>query len=141
MNWRNLSNWSRSARNTMWCLAGCAAGDFGTIAYVDWKGIQMSTHLLMGLAMMNGILTSILLETVILLKQMGFSNALRTALGMSLVSMVAMELAMNAVDYVGNGGSLGVSVWMIPALGAGFLAAWPYNYWRLEGHGKSCCGK
>ena len=56
----------------------------------------MSTHLLMGLAMMNGILTSILLETVILLKQMGFGKALRTALGMSLVSMVAMELAMNA---------------------------------------------
>ena len=74
----------------------------------------------MGLAMMNGILTSILLETVILLKQMGFGNALRTALGMSLVSMVAMELAMNAVDYVGNGGSLGVSVWMIPALGLAF---------------------
>ena len=70
---------------------------------------------------------------------MGFGNALRTALGMSLVSMVAMELAMNTVDYVGNGGSLGVSVWIRP--GAGFLAAWPYNYWRLEGHGKSCCGK
>jgi hypothetical protein len=47
---------------------------------------------------------------------------------------------MNAVDYYGNGGSLGVSVWMLPALGAGFLAAWPYNYWRLERHGKSCCG-
>ena len=140
MNWQNRMNWNRSARNTLWCLVGCAAGDFGTIAFVEWRGIEMSLQALMGLAMLNGILTSILLETLILLRQMDFGKALRTATGMSLVSMVAMELAMNAVDYFGNGGSLGVSVWMVPALLAGFLAAWPYNYWRLERHGRSCCG-
>lgn len=133
-------NWARSARNTLWCLVGCAAGDFGTIAFVEWRGIEMSMQLLMGLAMLNGILTSIALETLILLKQMDFGKALRTALGMSLISMLAMELAMNLVDYYGNGGSLGISVWMLPALLAGFLTAWPYNYWRLERLGKSCCG-
>ena len=100
----------------------------------------MSMQLLMGLAMLNGILTSIALETLILLKQMDFGKALRTALGMSLISMLAMELAMNFVDYYGNGGNLGISIWMLPALLAGFLTAWPYNYWRLERLGKSCCG-
>ena len=133
-------NWGRSARNTLWCLVGCATGDFGTIAFVEWRGIEMSMQLLMGLAMLNGILTSIALETLILLKQMDFGKALRTALGMSLISMLAMELAMNLVDYYGNDGSLGISVWMLPALLAGFLTAWPYNYWRLERLGKSCCG-
>ena len=100
----------------------------------------MSMQLLMGLAMLNGILTSIALETLVLLKQMDFGKALRTALGMSLISMLAMELAMNLVDYYGNGGNLGISIWMLPALLAGFLTAWPYNYWRLERLGKSCCG-
>ena len=133
-------NWGRSARNTFWCLAGCSAGDFGTIAFAEWRGIEMSMQLLMGLAMLNGILTSIALETLILLKQMDFGKALRTALGMSLISMLAMELAMNLVDYYGNGGNLGISIWMLPALFAGFLTAWPYNYWRLERLGKSCCG-
>jgi len=115
-------------------------GDFGTIAYVLWQDIEMPMKNLMVLAMFNGILTSILLETLILLRQMDFGKALRTAMGMSLISMLAMELAMNLVDYYGNGGSLAISIWVVPAIIAGFLTAWPYNYWRLERLGKSCCG-
>lgn len=105
MDWQNRMNWSRSPHNTLWRLVGCAAGDFATIAFVEGKGIEMSLQALMGLAMLKGILTSILLVTLILLRQMDFGKALRTASRMSLVSMGAMELAMNAVDYFGNGGS------------------------------------
>ena len=42
------------------------------------------------LAMFNGILASIILETIILLKQMKIKDALKTALGMSLISMISM---------------------------------------------------
>ena len=47
----------------------------------------------------SGICTSILLETIILWKQMGPIQALRTAVGMSLISMILMELAMNLTDF------------------------------------------
>ena len=48
--------------------------------------------------MFNGILLSVVLETFVLLRQMAFTHALRTALGMSMISMLAMEIAMNLTD-------------------------------------------
>ena len=60
---------------------------------------------IMALAIFNGLLTSIILETFILCKQMAFNLALRTALGMSLISMIAMELAMNLTDIAITGGA------------------------------------
>ena len=92
------------------------------------------------LAMFNGILTSIILETVILLKQMNIKNAFKTAVGMSLISMISMEFAMNLVDYLMTGGAkITLSVLPIMLL-AGFLTPWPYNYWRLKKYGIGCCG-
>ena len=88
----------------MWCLIGCAIGDMGTILYFQLSGIEAPVLFIMTLAIFNGLLTSIMLETIILLKQMGFANALKTALGMSLISMVSMEVAMNLVDYLMTGG-------------------------------------
>ena len=92
------------------------------------------------LAMTAGICTSVLLETIILWKQVGPKEAFRTALGMSMVSMLLMELAMNLADY-GMMGAPAITLAVLPfTLGAGFLAAWPYNYWRLKKHGKCCHG-
>ena len=92
------------------------------------------------LAMTAGICTSVLLETIILWKQVGPKEAFRTALGMSMVSMLLMELAMNLADY-GMMGAPAITIAVLPfTLGAGFLAAWPYNYWRLKKHGKCCHG-
>jgi len=94
----------------------------------------------MALAMFNGIITSIILETIILIKQMEFLSALKTACGMSLISMISMELAMNIVDYTITGGAK-VDLFVIPLmLIAGFLTPWPYNYWRLKKKGLGCCG-
>ena len=90
------------------------------------------------LAIINGILTSILLETVILARQMPLNLALKTAAGMSLISMVAMEAAMNLVDVAITGGAK-LTPFVVPImLLAGFLAPLPYNYWRLKALGKSC---
>ena len=90
------------------------------------------------LAIINGILTSILLETVILARQMPLNLALKTAAGMSLISMVAMEAAMNLVDVAITGGAK-LTLFVVPImLLAGFLTPLPYNYWRLKALGKSC---
>ena len=94
--------------------------------------------LVMGLAMLNGLLTSIALETFILSRQMVLKLAFKTAIGMSLVSMLAMEFAMNLTDYL-LVGKAALTWWSIgPSLLAGFLTPWPYNYWRLRKLGKAC---
>jgi hypothetical protein len=93
---------------------------------------------IMVLAMVNGLLTSIGLETVILVKQMDLGDAFRVAVGMSLISMLAMEAAMNVVDLLLTGGAV-LTWWVIPImLVAGFITPWPYNYWRLKKFGKAC---
>ena len=90
------------------------------------------------LAIFSGLITSIILETIILLKDMNFKLALKTALGMSLISMVSMEVAMNTVDFIYTGGArLNLIVLPIMLL-VGFLTPLPYNYWRLKKYGKSC---
>ena len=93
---------------------------------------------IMTLAIINGLLTSIALETVILARQMPLGLALKTAAGMSLISMIAMEAAMNITDVALTGGAI-LTWWVVPLmLVAGFLAPLPYNYWRLKALGKAC---
>ena len=65
--------------------------------------------------------------------------ALKTALGMSLISMISMELAMNFVDILMTGGAQ-INILVLPImLIAGFITPWPYNYWRLKKFGIGCC--
>jgi len=135
--WSCKHTWKRSANNTKWCLIGCAIGDFGTIALMQDSGY--STMFIFALAMFNGILTSIILETILLMRQsMALKLAFKTAVGMSLISMISMELAMNLVDYLITGGAV-FMWWVLPiALFFGFITPWPYNYWRLKKFGKAC---
>lgn len=138
--WNNKKNWITSAHNTKWCLVGCAIGDIGTISYFqsidhDWSAMQV-----MALAMFNGLTTSVILETFILMRG-GFNalSAFKTAMGMSFISMIAMELAMNVTDIFLTGGAVITFTALPMMLLAGFLVPWPYNYWRLEKLGKGCC--
>ena len=136
--WTCKHTWRRSAKNTGWCLLGCSIGDFGTILYFQLTGIPWATLSIMTFAIINGILTSIILETFILFRQMNFKKAFRTAIGMSLISMVAMEVAMNTVDWIILGEAKLVW-WIIPVmLTAGFLTPWPYNYYRLKKYNIAC---
>ena len=136
--WKCKHTWRRSAKNTAWCLLGCSIGDFGTILYFQLTGIPWPTLYIMILAIINGIITSIILETVVLSRQMIISKAFKTAIGMSLISMVSMEIAMNAVDWIIMGGAKLVW-WVIPLmLLAGFLTPWPYNYYRLKKYNIAC---
>jgi hypothetical protein len=135
--WSCKHTWRTSANNTKWCLIGCAIGDFGTIAVMQDSGV--SVIIIFALAMLNGIITSILLETYMLMRQsIKFGNAIRTALGMSLISMLSMELAMNLVDYLFTGGAIFQWSVLPIALFFGFITPWPFNYWRLKKLGKAC---
>ena len=133
----------RSAKNTLGCLIGCAIGDLGAILCFQLHYAPMGIpkdmwNLVWVVAMCSGIVTSIILETIILWKQLGPKEAFKTAIGMSLISMILMELAMNLADY-GMMGEPAITLAVLPVtLGAGFLAAWPYNFWRLKKHGKCC---
>ena len=136
--WKCKHTWRRSAKNTAWCLLGCSIGDFGTILYFQLTGIPWPTLYIMILAIINGIITGIVLETVVLSRQMIISKAFKTAIGMSLISMVSMEISMNAVDWIIMGGAKLVW-WVIPImLLAGFLTPWPYNYYRLKKYNIAC---
>jgi len=139
LNWNCKHTWRRSAKNTAWCLLGCAIGDFGTILFFQITKIPFPVLGIMTLAIINGLITSIILETVILLRQnFKFSNALKTALGMSFISMISMEVAMNFTDYLLTGGAI-LTWWVVPImLVVGFLTPWPYNYWRLKKFNISC---
>ena len=137
--WSCKHTWKRSAKNTAWCLLGCSIGDFGTILFFQLSKIPFPVLGIMTLAIINGLLTSIMLETYILMKQkFDFISALKTACGMSFISMVSMEISMNATDYFLTGGAM-LTWWVVPImLIVGFLTPWPYNYWRLKKFNQAC---
>ena len=137
--WSCKHTWSRSAKNTFWCLLGCSIGDFGTILFFQLTKIPFPVLAIMVLAIINGIITSIILETIILLRQnFSLKLAFKTAVGMSLISMVSMEIAMNATDYFLTGAAI-LTWWVVPImLAVGFVTPWPYNYWRLKKFNEAC---
>jgi len=138
ISWRCRHTWWRASYNTMWCLIGCAIGDMGTILFFQLTGIPWPVLLIMSLAILNGLLTSIALETFILARQMPLRLAFKTAIGMSLISMIGMEVAMNVTDVALTGGAM-LTWWVVPLmLTAGFVTPLPYNYWRLKALGKAC---
>ena len=138
-NWSCKHTWKRSAKNTAWCLLGCSIGDFGTILFFQLSKIPFPVFGIMTLAIINGLITSIILETVILMRQnFDFKKAFNTAIGMSFISMISMEVAMNLTDYLLTGGAI-LTWWVVPImLTVGFLTPWPYNYWRLKKFGIAC---
>ena len=137
--WQCKNTWRQSAKNTAWCLLGCSIGDFGTILFFQLSKIPFPVLGIMILAIINGLVSSILLETIILIKQnFNLKNAFKTAIGMSFIAMISMEVAMNLTDYFLTGGAI-LTWWVVPLmLIVGFLTPWPYNYWRLKKFGINC---
>jgi len=138
ISWKVTTTWKKASKNTLWCLLGCSIGDFGTIAYFQVNRIAWPVLAIMILAIINGLITSIILETFILSRQMALNLAFKTAIGMSLISMISMEVAMNVTDVLLTGGAK-LTWWVIPImLVVGFLTPLPYNYWRLQALNKAC---
>ena len=138
MNWNCQHTWKKASINTLWCLLGCSIGDFGTIFYFQTVEHSLLTWQIMGLAITNGLLTSILFETFILFRQMNLKEAFKVAIGMSFISMIAMEASMNIIDVILTGGAK-LTWWVIPImLFVGFITPLPYNYYRLKKWGHGC---
>ena len=136
--WKCKYTWKKSINNTLWCLLGCSIGDFGTILFFQISEIILPTLFIMILAIINGLITSIILETLILSKQMTLHKAFSTAMGMSFISMISMETVMNMTDWILTGEAKLVW-WVIPLmLLFGFLTPLPYNYWRLKKYNIAC---
>jgi len=138
ISWKCKHTWKNASINTLWCLLGCSIGDFGTIYFFQVTEIPFPVMGIMVLAIINGLITSIMLETYILSRQMELKDAFKTAIGMSLVSMISMEIAMNLTDYLMTGGAMITIVTIVPMLLAGFITPLPYNYFRLKKYGKAC---
>tara|TARA_Y100000816_G_scaffold239574_1_gene185938 strand:- start:280 stop:723 length:444 start_codon:yes stop_codon:yes gene_type:complete len=137
--WNCKHTWKKSSKNTAWCLLGCSIGDFGTILFFQLTGIPFPVLSIMVLAIINGLITSIALETIILIKQnFRFINAIKTAFGMSFISMISMEIAMNLTDYLITGGAI-LNLYVVPLmLLVGFITPLPYNYYKLKKYNISC---
>ncbi|KAK5078747.1 hypothetical protein LTR64_002837 [Lithohypha guttulata] len=107
---------------------------------------QLGIGLIMLLSMSAGISSSMALETILLHRgrdQLPWKVAAKTATGMRLISMLAMEVAENVVDYLLTGGTVELGsapFWLAAgaAIVAGFLTPLPYNYIRLRKYNKSC---
>ena len=143
--WGDGHLWNRASFNTLNCLIGCSIGDFGMVFFL--QAYYPSTPMMwqMVLAVIAGLCTSILLETTILKvrEQFSWSLALKTAFGMSFISMVAMEIAMTSTDFMITGGKAAFEdpmYWLalVPALIVGFLTPLPYNYYKLKKFNKAC---
>ena len=143
--WADGKVWRRSGFNTLNCLVGCSIGDFGMIIYLQAFYPETSMITQMVLATIAGLMTSVMLETILLRVRENFSwsLSLQTAFSMSFLSMLAMELAMNSTDFMITGGKAAFSspsYWLAiaAAMIAGFIVPWPYNYYKLKKFNKAC---
>ena len=133
-----------SFQATLHCLTGCVIGEVAglaigvTLGLPAWQTIVLATTL----AYASGITLG--LVPVMRNRGVGFIAALRIIWIGEVISIGVMELAMNAVDYqMGGMGASSVFTWMfwrglLFAVPAGFLAAWPVNYWLLKRELKAC---
>lgn len=143
--WRDSGTWRRASKNTLNCLIGCLIGDFGMIIFLQTFYPETPVMVVMGLAMIAGLFTSVIFEATILRWREHFDwpKAFRVAVSMSFISMLAMELAANGTDYLVTGGTASPSepwYWGALALAmlVGFLVPLPYNYYKLKKHNKAC---
>lgn len=138
------SAWATSAQSTLHCLTGCVIGEVAglaigvTLGFSPWATIALATVL----AYISGFTLGVV--PVMRSQKRRFLDALRIVWIGEAVSIGVMELVMNAVDYnMGGMSAPSVASWMfwrglLFAVPAGFLAAWPVNYWLIRRELKAC---
>lgn len=143
--WNDNKVWTRASFNTLNCLIGCSIGDFAMIIFLQKYYPGTSMGLQMILAVIAGLATSVAFETILLRKREKFAwgAALSTALSMSFLSMIAMEVVMNTTDFMLTGGKAAFGnpmYWtaLVISMAAGFLAPLPYNYYKLKKYNQAC---
>ena len=129
---------------TIHCLTGCAIGEFIGLAIGVTLGLNPWTT--MALATALGFASGYSLGLWPLVKQgMTWAAAFKAIWLGETISIAVMELAMNFTDYhiggVQTASIFAAKFWLgyAAALPAGFLAAWPVNYWLLGRNIKQQC--
>lgn len=138
------SPFSTSARATLHCLTGCILGEVAGLAIGVELGLGSWTTIVLATAL--SYLSGFTLGLLPVMKDRGVTllAALRIIWIGEAVSIGVMEIAMNFVDYrMGAMAAPGMLSWMfwrglLVAVPAGFLAAWPVNYWLLRRNLKAC---
>ena len=138
------SAWRVSAQATLHCLTGCVIGEVAglmigvSLGLAAWQTIALATLLAYATGMTLGLVP------VMRSRGLGPVAALRIIWLGEMVSIGVMELVMNLVDYqMGGMAAPSVASWMFwrglaVAVPAGFLAAWPVNYWLIRRELKTC---
>ena len=136
--------WRLAAHSTLHCLTGCVIGELAGLAIgvelglPAWATVALAT----ALAYASGITLGLL--PVMRSRRIGLLAALKIIWVGEVVSIGVMEIAMNAVDYsMGGMGAPSILHWsfwqgFLFAVPAGFLAAWPVNFWLLRRNLKNC---
>jgi hypothetical protein len=129
---------------TIHCLTGCAIGEF--IGLAIGVSLGLNPWVTMALATALGFVSGYTLGLLPLVRQgMGWVQAFRTLWLGETISIAVMELAMNFTDYHVGGvqttSVLTAQFWLgyLAALPAGFIAAWPVNFWLLKRSIKPQC--
>lgn len=129
---------------TVHCLTGCAIGELAGLALGVTLGLGAWPTMLLATAL--GFLSGYTLGLLPLVRQgMGWVEAFKIIWLGETISIAVMEFAMNFTDYhVGGVQAASVFTWQFwlgyaAALPAGFLVAWPVNYWLLQRNLKKPC--
>ena len=129
---------------TLHCLTGCAIGELAGLTIGVSLGLNPWT--IMALATFLGFVSGYTLGLVPLVREgHGWLEAFRIIWLGETISIAVMELVMNFTDYHVGGVQVGsifhVRFWLgyLLALPAGFVAAWPVNYWLLKRNLKKPC--
>ena len=138
------SSLKTSFNATLHCLTGCVIGEVAglligvSLGLDPWQTIALAT----GLAYLSGMTLGLL--PVMRDRGVGLVAAFKIIWIGEVISIGVMELVMNFVDYQ-MGGMTAPTVWswmfwrgIAFAIPAGFLAAWPVNYWLLKRELKAC---
>jgi hypothetical protein len=133
-----------SAQATLHCLTGCVIGE--VVGLLIGVSLGLPTWLTIVLATALAYLSGITLGLLPVMKNQGVGmlQALRILWVGEVISIGVMELVMNVVDYqMGGMSAPSVASWMfwrglMFAIPAGFIAAWPVNYWLLKRELKAC---
>jgi hypothetical protein len=136
--------WRVAAQVTLHCLTGCVIGE--AIGLAIGLGVGLPIWQTVTLATFLSYISGITLGLVPVMRSRGRGvlDALRIIWIGEVVSIGVMEIAMNAVDYAMGGMSTpSLFSWMFLrglafAVPAGFLAAWPVNYWLVSRELKAC---
>ena len=144
LNHQTGSSFKLATHATIHCLLGCAIGELAGLAIGVSIGLDPWATIL--LATLLGFSSGYLLGLWPLVRTgKTWKEAFRLIWLGETISIAVMELVMNVVDY-NLGGMQASSVmstqfWLgyLFALPAGFVAAWPVNYWLLRRDIKKPC--